>query len=65
MAVTASTTMDNDILLTTQEVAQIYRCSDAMIRVLLRRGELRALKIGDLWRIPRSEAIRYLSQRVR
>ncbi|TYL50404.1 helix-turn-helix domain-containing protein [Agromyces mariniharenae] len=40
--------------LTPDEVAAIYRVTGATIRRLIRTGEMRAVRVGSQWRIPRS-----------
>jgi len=38
---------------TTTEFAQMFRISDRTVRLMIRRGQLPAVKIGKQWRIPR------------
>jgi excisionase family DNA binding protein len=39
--------------MTLEEVAAYLRCSPATVYRLLRKGELKAFKVGDFWRIRR------------
>jgi excisionase family DNA binding protein len=47
--------MSQSIFLTVAECAQALQCSPATIKRLLKKGELRGIKIGRLVRIPASE----------
>ena len=41
-------------LLTLAEAAEALRVSQATVRRLIERGELRAVRVGRLWRVPRA-----------
>ena len=43
--------MANDKVHTVEEVAKILRVSEATVRSLLERGELKGFKVGNQWRI--------------
>ena len=47
--------------LTVDEVAAVLRISVQAVRRLLRRGELPGVRVGKLWRIPRSALEAFLS----
>lgn len=49
-------------LLTIAEAADIFRCSKSSIYEWMRRGELRALRIGGRTLIPRSEIDRRIAE---
>ncbi len=49
-------------MLTVNEVAEHLRLGPDEVRVMIRRGELPAVKIGSRWRV-RSEAVRALMRR--
>ena len=42
------------LFLTTDEVAKVYGVSSKHVRDMLARGELRGVKLGGAWRVPRS-----------
>lgn len=44
----------DDVLLTVREVAARLRVSDESVYRLVRSNKLRAVRIGELWRIPQS-----------
>lgn len=50
----------SDGLLTVKEVAELLRVSDESVYRLCRRGQLKATRIGSLWRIPRESVDRLL-----
>ena len=45
--------------LTIPEVAERLRVSDKTVRRLLKRGELRGLKVGAQWRISTSDLVAF------
>lgn len=47
---------------TVAEVAQLFAISPRLVRDLIRRGELSALRIGRSYRIPRKVADNYLAR---
>jgi excisionase family DNA binding protein len=42
------------VLLTVEAAARLMSCGTTLVKEMLRRGELRAVKLGRLTRIPRS-----------
>lgn len=46
-------------MLTPQQVAAQWSCSDETVRRLCRSGQLRAMRLGDSWRIPSEALIEY------
>ena len=50
-------------LLTVGEVAEHFRISSETVRALIRRGEIRAVRIGHVFRIPREEIARLLGEK--
>ena len=52
-----------DILLTVGEVAATMRVSNMTVCRLIRAGQLRAIRVGKLYRIRESDMNRYLSER--
>jgi excisionase family DNA binding protein len=48
--------------LTPQQVARVWACSGETVRRLCASGELRAVRVGALWRIP-AEALEEYRQR--
>lgn len=51
-------------LLTIRDVGERLQCSKAYVYVLLQRGELRALKLGRLTRIPVEAVEEFIAQKV-
>ena len=49
-----------DGLLTVREAGRLLRVSDESVYRLCRKGELGAIRIGGLWRIPREAVYRIL-----
>ncbi len=47
-------------LLTVQEVAELLQVDDSNVRRMVRRGDLKAVRIGGLWRI-RPAVVRQLA----
>ena len=47
-------------LLTLREVADHFRITTATLRSLIGRGDIKAVKIGRLWRIRQTEIDRYM-----
>lgn len=45
---------------TPEELARVLRVSSESVRAWLRRGEIKGLRLGRLWRVPRDEAERLL-----
>jgi len=45
---------------TPEELARVLRVSAEAVRARLRRGEIRGLRLGRIWRVPREEAERLL-----
>lgn len=54
----------HDRLLTVREVADAMRVSHMTVYRLIRSGQLRAVRVGRVFRIRESEIDRYLSARV-
>jgi excisionase family DNA binding protein len=56
--------VNEDILkeefLTTDEVANILKFNSRYITILINRGELKAVKVGNRWRIPTSALREYV-----
>jgi len=56
--------VNEDILkeefLTTDEVANILKFNSRYITILINRGELKAVKVGNRWRIPASALREYV-----
>ncbi len=52
--------MNTHQLLTVREACAIARVSDHHIRDLCARGEIKAVKIGNLWRINRASFMAYM-----
>lgn len=52
--------MESPKVLTVPEVAAMARCSQKHVRDLLNRGELKGVKLGKCWRIPRLYALELL-----
>jgi len=50
----------SDGMLTVREVAEQLRVSDESVYRLVRRGQLRANRVGYLWRIPREALAEFL-----
>lgn len=50
-------------LLTVGEVAKHFRITSETVRGLIRRGEIRAVRIGHVFRIPREEFARLLGKK--
>jgi excisionase family DNA binding protein len=40
--------------LTTQQTAHVLGISEALVREMLRRGDLTGLRCGRVWRVPRA-----------
>ena len=51
-------------LWTPEEVAQRWRMQKRNVMDMLRRGELKAFKVGRIWRIYYSDVLRYEKDRV-
>lgn len=51
-----------DRIMTPEEVADYLRLAVRTIYALLKRGELRGIKIGRVWRIPLSEVQAYVDR---
>ena len=49
-----------DAYLTPEEVAERLRINPALVRIWLRKRELKGIKIGRLWRIAEKEVDVYL-----
>lgn len=43
---------------TTKEAAQIFKCNVETIRRMIRKGEIKTIKIGNDYRIPEEEVER-------
>lgn len=50
----------NHMLLTVQEARAIARVSEAHIRGLCARGEIKAVKVGQVWRINRADFMAHM-----
>ncbi len=48
------------IYYTPEELARALKVSGEAVRARLRRGEIKGLRVGRLWRVPREEAERLL-----
>ena len=59
---TMSTTKIRPQVYTVAEVAQLFAISPRLVRDLIHRGELSALRIGRTYRIPRKAASAYLAR---
>jgi excisionase family DNA binding protein len=53
MAEPAPAQITPPLLVSIDEAARLLACSRTTLKVLIRRGEIRALKVGRLTRIPR------------
>ncbi len=51
----------NHMLLTVQEACSIARVSEAHIRGLCAKGKIRAVKVGQVWRINRADFMRFMA----
>lgn len=51
-----------DKLYTTQEVAEILKVSDRTVRNLIKREDLKAIKVGRKWRIKEKFLQEYLKE---
>lgn len=51
-----------DPLLTVEEVAKIFSVEAYTIRNWIKQDKIKATKLGNLWRIQRSEMIRFANQ---
>lgn len=51
--------------LTVQQVAERLQAKEEHIRVLLRRGDLKGFKVGDLWRIKEVDLDDYIKRQGR
>jgi excisionase family DNA binding protein len=52
--------LDEDSLLTVDEVARVLRVSNMTVYRLIKSGRLGAIRIGKNFRVRRSEVVRYL-----
>lgn len=48
-------------MMTSADVAEVLRCSRHKANALLAAGDLRGRKVGNRWRVPRSEVERYVA----
>ena len=55
--------MKNETLLTVREFAERLEVTTAHVRLLIRRGDLKAEDRGTLWLIPESEVERYRNEK--
>lgn len=46
--------MDVNPFYTISETAKILKISEEMVRILLRSGNIKGIKINGIWRIPKS-----------
>jgi excisionase family DNA binding protein len=53
--------MEDIKLLTPEEVAQALRLDDETIRIWLREGKLKGIKVGRVWRISEEELKAFLA----
>ena len=51
------------LLVSIDEAARLLACSRTTLKVLIRRGDIRALKVGRLTRIPRMALEEYVAVR--
>ncbi len=47
---------------TIEEVAKILRVSTATVRNLIERGELKAFRVGNQWRVKKEDLDAYMSR---
>lgn len=52
----------DDKLYTVKEVAEMFSVATSTIRKKLRKGDLKGIKIGKVWRIKRTEIQRYCKE---
>jgi excisionase family DNA binding protein len=52
------------LLVAVAEAARLLSCSRTTVKLLIRRGEIRAVKLGRLTRIPRRHLDEYVMARV-
>jgi excisionase family DNA binding protein len=50
-------------VLTSTEACQLLRISRPTLRSLIKKGELSAFKIGNRWRIMKTELVRYVKEK--
>lgn len=50
-------------MMTTRQVAELFQVHIDTVRAWINSGDLRAIRIGQKWRIPRSEFTRYANER--
>ncbi len=53
---------DSESFLTVEEVAQTFRLSVKAVRAAIQRGELRAVKLCNRWRVPQSAVAAWVEQ---
>lgn len=56
--------MDNEVqaLLTIKQCAEYLQVSEITIRRMIERKQLKASKVGDTWRIQKTDILEYLNQ---
>ena len=53
---------DSSEVLTVTQVSEALDISEGLVRALIREKRLRALRLGRIWRVPRSEMERFLKE---
>lgn len=48
-----------ETVFTISQVAELEHCSESTIRTEISRGQLRAYRVGSMWRIPESALVEY------
>lgn len=59
-----SSSPESDRFLTVEEVARTFRLSVKAVRSAIQRGELRAVKLCNRWRVPQSAVVAWVEQSV-